>query len=101
MSAHPVPDGRPPDPKEGRQDVLVRALQVALVLLLAVALAALLLPGGAAAIAGRTMVGLLVAVPLLRVTWMLVRWARKRDIRHALLAGGLLVVVASGVVVAS
>lgn len=83
-----------------RQEVLRRFLVAALgVVVLAAALAAVL-PDEAGAVAGGVMVGALVAVPLLRVAWLGLRWLRRGDARFALVAAGLLAIVAVGATVA-
>jgi hypothetical protein len=45
-------------------------------------------------------IGIVTAIPLVRVAWLAVRWARIRDARYALVAVALLVLVAVGPVVA-
>ena len=83
-----------------RQAALARAGRVAVVAVLVAAALAALLPDEAGSAAGALMVGLLVAAPLVRVAWLGIRWARKGDRRFALVAAGLLAVVATGTVVA-
>ncbi len=83
-----------------RQAALARAGRVALVAVLVAAAVAALLPDEAGSTAGALMVALLVAAPLVRVAWLGIRWARKGDRRFALVAAGLLAVVAAGTAVA-
>jgi hypothetical protein len=91
----------PPDPREGRFDGLARAMTVATVLATAAAVAGAALPGPAGTLAGATMVVVLVAAPLLRVLWLVQRWARRGDRRFAAVGLGVLVVVAVGTVLAT
>lgn len=91
--------GPPPDPKAGRQRRLSRFLGVAGTAVLAAAGAALVLPGRAGELAGGAAVALLVAVPLARLAWLGQRWVRRGDVRFALVAGLLaLIVLAGGVI---
>lgn len=82
--------GPPPNWRVGRQRHLVAFLQVMLGVLGAAAGAAVLLPDGAGHRAAVVMVALLIAVPTVRVAWLLVRWARIRDWRFVAAAAGLL-----------
>lgn len=82
----------------GRYDALSWYLRGALVLVAVLAVGAVVLPSTAAVWCGRAVVVLLVAVPLLRVLWFVVRWLRRGDLRFALVGIGVLVVVAVGAV---
>ena len=64
------------------------------------ALVALLLPGRAEDVVGGIAVGAVVAAPLVRVIWVAVGWTRERDWRFVAAAAALLVVIASGALVA-
>jgi hypothetical protein len=56
-------------------------------------------PAGTAAAAGA--VGVVVGIPLTRVAWLGLRWARAGDARFAAVAIALLAVVGAGVVLAA
>lgn len=90
--------GPAPNQLAGRQRTLVWFLHAALVAVLALAVATLVLPRGARDAAGSAMVICLVASPLVRVGWLVVRWARKGDHRFAATGLLLLAVVASALV---
>ena len=64
------------------------------------ALAGLLLPGRAGAVASGLAVGIVVSAPLLRVAWLAIRWYRRGDLRYSAVAASLLLVVGSGSVIA-
>ena len=85
-----------PDPFANRQVRLVRALQVATVV--AAILSAVGLFAEPAAVAA---VAVLIAAPMLRVTWLAQRWRRRGDPRFALTAVGLLLLVGSAPVLAA
>ena len=93
------------DPKEGRFDraaALLRGASIAVVVLCTGSLlvharwpdAALSAQLAWAAVAA------LMIVPLVRVAWLGVRWLRKGDVRFALVALGVLLVVAAGALLA-
>lgn len=86
----------PADPRSTRQARLSVFLLAGAVATFAVGVAALVLPDRAGAICGAAMVGLLVAVPLLRLGWLGTRWLRKGDRRFALVAVTLGVIVMAG-----
>ncbi|QGG95333.1 hypothetical protein [Actinomarinicola tropica] len=85
-----------PHPLVGRQRHLVTFLRALYVLAFALALAGVVLPGEAGDAAGTALVATLVAAPVLRIAWLLVRWIRRRDLRFAAVAFGLLVVIGAG-----
>lgn len=87
-------------PLVGRQRQLVAFLRGALVLALLLALGGVVLPGDAGRYSGVALVAILVAVPVVRVAWLLVRWVRRGDPRFAAAAAALLAVVAVGAVAA-
>jgi hypothetical protein len=90
----------PPDPRANRYDGLSRGLRVAAYATAVLAVLCTVTAGAVATTAGTVMVVLLVAVPLLRVLWLAQRWIRRGDLRFALVAGGVLTVVALGAVLA-
>lgn len=63
-------------------------------------LASLLLPDDASHVAAVVMIAALVGLPVLRVGWLATRWLTLGDWRFAGVAFGLLLVVASGAVLA-
>jgi len=80
--------------------VLAKILMVALVVTFACALGGAFLPGTAGVWSGTACIIILIAVPVLRVTWLVVDWSRTRDVKFALLGCALLVVLAtSGAIV--
>ncbi len=80
--------------------VLSKILMVALVVTFACALGGAFLPGTASVWSGTACVVILIAVPVLRVTWLVVDWTKSRDVKFALLGCALLVVLAtSGAIV--
>lgn len=93
--------GPPPNPRLGRQRFLVAYLQVSLVLVGLAAAATVLLPDDVDRWPGWAMVVLVVAVPVVRLGWLTVRWARLGDWRFALACGGLLGVMAVGALLAA
>lgn len=81
------------DPREGRQRSLVLFLQVALGVVLALSLLSVVLPDDLARAFGVATVAVLVAVPLVRIVWLAVRWVLKHDYRFAAAAAVLAVIV--------
>ena len=80
--------------------VLSKILMVALVVTFACALGGAFLPGTAGVWSGTACVVILIAVPVLRVTWLVVDWTKSLDVKFALLGCALLVVLAtSGAIV--
>ena len=80
--------------------VLSKILMVALVVTFACALGGAFLPGTAGVWSGTACIVILIAVPVLRVTWLVVDWSRTRDVKFALLGCALLVVLStSGAIV--
>jgi hypothetical protein len=94
-----VPIGPPPDPRAGRQRALVAMLRVSVALVAILAVGALLLPEEQARPVGTAMVVTLVAVPVVRVGWLVIRWLRRGDLRFALCGVGLLVLMAGALLV--
>ena len=64
------------------------------------ALAGTVLPGRAGRTASAVAVGLVIAAPLVRVSWLAYRWARWGDRLYASVAGSLLAVVGTGAAIA-
>ena len=80
--------------------VLSKILMVALVVTFACALGGAFLPGTIGAWSGTACIIILIAAPVLRVTWLVVDWTRTRDVKFVLLGCALLVVLAtSGAIV--
>ena len=91
MSSDTPPAGNPPhQPLAGRYEGIARVLQGALVVVVGLSLAAVLLPRDLATASGTAVVVLLIAIPVLRVGWLLTRWTRRRDRRFAAAAVVLL-----------
>jgi hypothetical protein len=80
--------------------VLSKILMIALVVTFACALGGAFLPGTFGVWSGTACIIILIAVPVLRVTWLVVDWTRIRDVKFALLGCALLVVLAmSGAII--
>ena len=95
-----------PDPRAGRFDALVAASRMAMIvavgnLAVALAVAGSVLPGDAGTWAATAAIVVVIAAPLLRVTWLAARWFRRGDITYAWVAVGVLCVVATAVVLAA
>ena len=88
-----APSGPPPDHRTGRQDRLLVFLRVATGLTVLGAVLGVLVPGVGGRAAANAVVAILVAVPLLRVAWLVQRWLRKGDFRFAAIAIGLLLII--------
>lgn len=87
--------GPPRNPRVGRQAVLVRFLRATIVVVALASLTELLVPPGLRHAAGVAMVSVIIAAPLARVVWLVVRWWRLGDRRFAAVGLALLLVVAS------
>lgn len=85
--------------REGRQDDLALFLRISLAALLLLSLIGVVAHGRVSRDVGQAMVVLLVALPLIRLVWLLVRWVRKRDRRFTLELVALLAVVGIAAVV--
>jgi len=75
--------------------VLSKILMIALVVTFACALGGAFLPGTIGVWSGTACIVILIAVPVLRVTWLVVDWTRVRDVKFALLGCALLAVLAT------
>ena len=76
--------------------ILSRILQIALILTFALALGGAFIPGTAGRVSGIACIAILIVAPVLRVAWLVAEWWREKDTRFALLATGLLAVLALG-----
>lgn len=86
----------PPDPRADRQRHLVGFLRGALVGIALLGAVDLILPGIWRERGAQLMVACLIAVPIIRILWLVARWTRKGDRRFALAGVALLAVMASG-----
>ena len=83
-----------------RYERIIWALRITIRFTLAAALLATVLPGETGRTASAVAVGLVVAAPLIRVSWLAYRWWRWGDRAFASVAASLLLVVGTGTVVA-
>jgi hypothetical protein len=90
----------PPDPRIARQRAMATYLRVGLITAFLLGVGALLAPPGLRGPLGRTMVVVLILLPIGRVVWLMVRWLRRGDRRFAAAAATLLLVMVGGLVVA-
>lgn len=88
-----------PGPRAVRRRVLVRALVVLTIALAVLALLTVVLPPPVEEPLAIATVALLLAIPVVRVAWLGLRWWRLGDRRFALVAAALLGVVALAAVV--
>ncbi len=88
------------DPRLDRFRPLSNALGWALAVVAVLAAAAVVLPSPAGGWAAAALVATLVAVPLARVVWLVARWVRRGDLRYAAVGAGVLVVIATGALLA-
>lgn len=70
-------------------------------LVLALSLFASVLHGAARAAVTWTAIGLVIAAPLLRLSWLLFRWRQEQDHRFVLLGAAVLLVVGTGTALAA
>ncbi|MDP3712783.1 MAG: hypothetical protein Q8R60_09905 [Mycobacteriales bacterium] len=70
-------------------------------LVLALSLLASVLPGAARDAVAWTAIALVIAAPLLRLTWLLHRWRQEQDHRFVVLGAAVLLVVGTGAALAA
>jgi hypothetical protein len=80
--------------------IQIPVLKIAIQLVLLLALASLLLPGTAGAWCADAAIGLLIAVPLVRVAWLIYRWRMEADRRFITIGTGLILVISCGALIA-
>jgi O-antigen ligase len=83
-----------------RYERMMWALRVTARVTFVAALAGTVLPGAAGRKASAVAVGLVIAAPLVRVSWLAYRWWRWGDRRFASVAASLLLVVGTGTAIA-
>lgn len=83
-----------------RYERMIWALRFTARITFVAALAGTVLPGRAGRTASAVAVGLVIAAPLVRVSWLAYRWARWGDRLYASVAGSLLAVVGTGAAIA-
>jgi hypothetical protein len=83
-----------------RYERIIWALRVTTTVTLVAALAGTVIPGRTGRSASAAAVGLVIATPLLRVSWLAYRWWRWGDRLFASVAGSLLLVVGTGTAIA-
>jgi uncharacterized membrane protein len=88
----PDPDDVFSHPLVGRQRHLVRAMRIGLGLAAVLALVGVAAPGRAGTYASTAFMSALIAMPLLRVVWLTVRWIHRRDLRFAAVSAGVLLI---------
>jgi hypothetical protein len=87
-------------PERVRYARMITTLSLLTKLAFVAAVAGLALPGRAGTAASAVAVTVVIATPLFRVAWLAVRWYRRGDRRYSAVAALLLLVVASGSVLA-
>ena len=83
-----------------RYERIIGALRITKRVALLAALAATFIPGQAGTSAAALAVGLVIAAPLLRVSWLAYRWWRWGDRAFASVAASLLLIVGTGAAIA-
>ena len=83
-----------------RYERMIRALRLLSWVAFGAALAGVILPDPVGDAASVTAVVVVIAVPLMRVAWLAVRWYRRGDRRYAAVAAGVLLIVGAGSVLA-
>ena len=83
-----------------RYERIIWALRITKWVALVAALAAMVLPGDAGSAAAAAAVGLVIAAPLVRVSWLSDRWWRWGDRGFGAVAASLLLIVGIGAVLA-
>ncbi|MCA1846064.1 MAG: hypothetical protein LC792_23300 [Actinobacteria bacterium] len=92
--AHPLVDLRRTE--RIRYERMIHALQLLSRVAFGAALAGVFLPDPVGPVASATAVAVVIAVPLIRVAWLAIRWYRRGDRRYAAVAAGLLLIVGAG-----
>jgi hypothetical protein len=95
--SEPIAQGAPSRIR-GRFQVPV--LRAAGFVALGLSLAAVLLSGHPQVVAAWAAIAVVLAVPIVRVIWLMLRWTQERDWRFLALGAGLLVAVSGGVALA-
>lgn len=83
-----------------RYERIIWALRITTRVTLVAALAGTFIPGASGRSASAAAVGLVIAAPLLRVSWLAYRWWRWGDRVFASVAAALLLVVGTGTAIA-
>jgi hypothetical protein len=92
--------GPAPQPLEGRQRLLVACLRGAFALVAAMAAIGALLPEEQRERASTAIVVFVIAVPMVRVAWLGLRWLGRGDRPYAVRALALLLVMTAGALLA-
>jgi len=90
----------PQDPRRHRQRRLVLFLRTAVVVVAIMSAADLIVPEPWQGALGVGVIVVLVAVPLVRVAWLVQRWFRRGDLRFAAVGVALLGIAALGALLA-
>jgi hypothetical protein len=93
-------DGAPPDPRAGRQQRLVLALRVTLVVVFVLGMAEMVVPTALREPFGLALVVALIGSAVGRVVWLVARWSRRGDWRFAAAGSVLLGVLLAGYLLA-
>ena len=80
--------------------VQVPALRISIGVVMATAILSLFIPDPAGRWAAITATALIAATPLVRVVWLIYRWAQERDTRFVATGIAMLVVVSAGAILA-
>lgn len=96
----PDPSEAVPQPLVGRQRRLILALRMGVSAAGVMAAVGVLAPDPVGSVASRGFFGLVIAVPLLRVAWLTLRWINRRDLRFAAVGVGVLVVASAAAITA-
>lgn len=81
-----------PNPLAGRQRRLILALRIGMGLAGVLAAIGVLVPGDIGEMAATAFMATLIALPLARVMWLMIRWMYRRDLRFAAVSAGVLFV---------
>ena len=91
-----LPDTSPPNPREERFRPMGEFLLAELVAVIILAALSLVADERVSGASGVGMIALLVAIPLLRVIWLVGRWYSRRDFRYSATGAFVLCVVLAG-----